>query len=581
MISVPIAVHIPHFEWQLSLFWHNHVRLYGKQAKSRAIAAVIKRNSRAQKKQESFGWDIDVPHKMCESYFDCGLGLPEEGSLLPMNIQAGLMQVLADVQDNEVIELLDCDMFHLRMAPDFKPRDNELIVTDVYEKWHLQSLGNNRHAIDKYVGPSSLYYNGGFVPIVGRAGTFKKIMLDWVWIHKDIVSRFRGEHMRLIRWWGGMFALQAACEVNKIKMRAMDICHVPNINKIENSHYIAHYSVDPNFDKKRFPHVDTNKFQKNMFYRAVQDWMQKRKPTEASAKQSSPKTKMDMDKFVSLYKKYLRREPSQNDIQHHIHKDPDTFESELKVCPERRAILQRESQSPLWAAHEKDGKPLEEHRVKIAVGSNKAFCGKTLPVVLGSLKSAGVSSDSIVVFNAGFSKRRSYVKEGVLHVELDHNSFENSAFVDIVENEAELRSDFWFFMHDTCKVGPQFKSLMLDVPNGAPKVALRSWPSMSIGLYSHDYIMRCRDRILKVKNKDYSADALMREKLWGIPNEDYILWLEHPGETLVYRNFERRIVDSENWFGGDSKRITEYYPHLDLYKNKSDWATYQGRNLNL
>lgn len=604
MISVPIAVYNKNFEWQLDLFWSNHVSVYGSDATKLAKAAVIRRNSGAQSKQEIYEWKAQVPHKMCESYFDYVFGIKEGGSLLPINIQVGLTQVLQDIPDGEVVELLDCDMFHLKKAPKYSPGFDEMIVSDIYEKWHLRSLTENRHVIEKYVGSNPRFYNGGFVPIIARAGTFKRLLLDWTWMHKDIVARYQGEQHRPLRWWAGMFSLQAACEVNAVKMKSIDMCYVPNVNQIKDSHHIVHYSVDPKFNKKVFPKIDKSSFPDNYFYKTVSKWMdgwlqpqtqpqtqtqpQVRAKIERAvhiAASKKPETRTELKTGITraemsdLYMQYLSRKPTERDFEYHLGKDRKAFERELASCPERHAAKSKVDNDAKWSEHGRKSEPLDDMDVKVAVGTNKNFCAKSLPIVLKSLRDSGVARSQIVVFNAGFDKRSDYTKDGIRHIELDHNSFENSAFIEIAERDIE--SKYWFFMHDTCRVGPRFKSLMLDVPKGAVKVALRTWPSMSIGLYDHNYITKHRERLVKIKNKNYSKEVLLREKLWGIPNEDFLLWLQEPELTIIYRNWSKRSVDNNNWFGGTAKRNTEYYPHLDLYKNKSDWHSYQGRNLEL
>ena len=564
MISVPVAVYNSLFEWQLSLFWKNHMHVYGEDAKSNAKAIVIKRNRANELRTDKYSWNIGVPYKLCESFFDCDLGISVDGHLLPLNIQTGLMQVLGEFKDDEVIELLDCDMFHIKKHPDLRPKHGEMIVSDVYEKWHLHSKGENRHVLEKYIGASSAFYNGGFVPIVATARTFKSIILDWIWMHRDIVRRYSGS--KSICWWAGMFSLQSACEVNRIKMIAMDTCYIPNINQLNDNHYLVHYSCDPIFNKKKYPAINMEDFPDNIFYTRVREWM------------NVPSDTMTRSQLDEIFQRYLERKPNETDIKFHFKKRYQDFEKEIAVCPERRNLENKMQSEKLWNEHEISPR-ITKKQIKIAVGTNKNFYEKTTPVIISSLLEAGVDKKSIVVFNAGYTSRRSIKRSGIRHIELDHNSFENSAFIDIAENEME--SDYWFYLHDTCKVGPKFLELLLAAPNGVDKIALRKFPSMSIGLYSYKYIIECRDILLKIVNRDYSPEALMREKLWGIKNEDYILWLNLPEKTLVYPNSQRQVVDSNNWFGTETKRITEYHQQLDLYKSKSNWHSYQGRNLNL
>ena len=105
---------------------------------------------------------------------------------------------------------------------------------------------------------------------------------------------------------------------------------------------------------------------------------------------------------------------------------------------------------------------------------------------------------------------------------------------------------------------------------------------MSIGLYKYDYILKYYDKLINIKNKDYSLEGLQRWKQWGIDSEDYLLWKHEPENTTLFNpdnSFTK--IKQENWYGQSTVRIVEYYPQLDLYKNKSNWCPKSWMELNL
>jgi len=271
VISIPVVVHNDHFKWQLDLFWTQHKKVYEDAAEWRALALVIERNLPDEKPVPTLQWDIDVPHYMCKPFFECfDLGIPFEGVQVPFNIQAALHQSIALFDPDDVLEILDGDMLHMRESPTMDIGDNELYVDDVYEAWHLHSLGENRDVIARYFQNGGRFYNGGFVPIIGKASTIARILPEWIAVHVDIL---RLPHDPKLKWWAGMFALQAACEKAKVRMIAKDFCYIPGVNTLQPSHYIAHYSVDKKFDKRAYPNVDTASFDDNPFYTAVREWL--------------------------------------------------------------------------------------------------------------------------------------------------------------------------------------------------------------------------------------------------------------------------------------------------------------------
>lgn len=209
-------------------------------------------------------------------------------------------------------------------------------------------------------------------------------------------------------------------------------------------------------------------------------------------------------------------------------------------------------------------------KIKIAIGTNKGFFNKTLPIIIPSLLKAGIEPDDIHVFNGGFDTYTYQIIDGIHHHQVDHNSIDYTALIEICDKRIE--SDYWFFIHDTAKVGEKFKELLYNIPENKPeKIALKARPSMSIGTYRFDYLMSIRDKMIAIKNKNYTEEGLLHWKNWGVPNEDYILWQTDP-QPAIYPNSDWKVVDYENWYGTGTPRRTEYYTALDLYKNKANWG---------
>jgi hypothetical protein len=216
--------------------------------------------------------------------------------------------------------------------------------------------------------------------------------------------------------------------------------------------------------------------------------------------------------------------------------------------------------------------------IKIAIATNKNFYEKTLPILINSLLLNGIDKNDIFVFNAGFDENIIENIDGITYHYLSHNSYEYSPLIEICEKE--IKSEYWFLIHDTCKVGPEFKSKLYSIPVDKPsKIALKTFPAMSIGLYSYEYLLSIKSKLYEIKNTDYSYESMKKWKLWGVPNEDYILWQTEP-QPFLYGTTEWNVVDYDNWYNTGLVRRTEYYPSLDLYKNKSNWGQ-NGQNMTM
>ena len=208
--------------------------------------------------------------------------------------------------------------------------------------------------------------------------------------------------------------------------------------------------------------------------------------------------------------------------------------------------------------------------LKIAVASNINFYKHTLPIIIPSLLERGIDKDIIHIFIAGFDRYSYEFKDGMHFHYLDHNSYEYSPLIEIVDKQ--LESKYWFLVHDTCKFGPKFKELLYNIPEGSIKLSLKSKPAMSMGTYGYEYLLSVKDKIMSIKNTDYSEKSMNHWKVWGVPNEDWIMWMTDPRPAVYNNNDSWNFVAYENWYNTNTVRRTEYYPALDLYKNKSNWG---------
>lgn len=273
MISIPINVNDSRFIWYLDLFWFAHQEIYQDVAYDKCYSLIIKDNS-------SKNIDLSIRHKLCNpwnetSLFD-RLKSAQQQLCVPINMQIALQSILDEFDDSTVLELLDHDMFHFRPHSKIEVNDDQFLVCDVYENWHLYSLTKNKNVINPFLNPfqPNSFYNGGHVPIIGNVKTFKKILNDWINIHVEILLREYADtrQAKLNCWWAGMFSFNAACEINKVQMIAKNYCYIPGANNLTDEMYIGHYSVDQRFNKKKYPQINKQDFLDNEFYSMIKKW---------------------------------------------------------------------------------------------------------------------------------------------------------------------------------------------------------------------------------------------------------------------------------------------------------------------
>lgn len=213
-------------------------------------------------------------------------------------------------------------------------------------------------------------------------------------------------------------------------------------------------------------------------------------------------------------------------------------------------------------------------QINICINSTKFFSEKTIPILLNSLLDSGINPKNIFVIEGGYDERVVTKEKNYTHIQTNQNSLEYTGLIDIVEYE--LKSDYWFNIHDTCKVGENFKELLYNIPDNFPdKLALRDHPSMSIGSYKYEYLLKHKQRLLDIKNTNYSRESLQMWKQRGIEMEDYMLYKLQDSPTFKYNLHISgegwNIIENEDWYETNVKRRIEYHPTLDLYKSKSNW----------
>lgn len=212
-----------------------------------------------------------APCLITPAFFDVYDAAPRENVAVPLNIQAAVKAALPMIDGNSIVEILDCDMAHFRPAPQLNIGKDEIWVDTIYENWHLKSNSDHYGVVQPYLNGNTTPFNGGFVPILARASTLKKIINDWAKIH---IAILKDDHRDIIKWWAGMYSLQVACANNRVHMRSHSLCYIPGITPLTDEHYIVHYSVDKKFDKKDalWPFLPTSDLPKEPYYDLLSRW---------------------------------------------------------------------------------------------------------------------------------------------------------------------------------------------------------------------------------------------------------------------------------------------------------------------
>lgn len=271
MITIPCAVANEYFRRQISFFEFQHLKVYGDDARKKAIIPIVKRNYVNQTKFESVKWNLQVPFKMVESILD--IYNLDNDIYIPTNVFTAAKQVIGNLADDEIVEIIDADMVHLKKYDGYIPKKNEVICSDLYEDWHLKTSNPNKDNF-KVIAPhlkhgDFKYMNGGF-NLISRVDTLKKIIDETILIGMKIGKEQEGNQFS---WWQTMFSLNVACHNSRVKMISLDNCYYPGVNEINEKQHLAHYCCDSIFNKRNMEAINVNDFPNNKFYKAAKEWL--------------------------------------------------------------------------------------------------------------------------------------------------------------------------------------------------------------------------------------------------------------------------------------------------------------------
>lgn len=218
--------------------------------------------------------------------------------------------------------------------------------------------------------------------------------------------------------------------------------------------------------------------------------------------------------------------------------------------------------------------------INFCISSNINFYEKTLPVLVHSLMNSEVPVENIYFFIGGSDKYQFVDNEyGINLFYVPHNSFDFTALVSVIE--LDLKSKFWFLLHDTCFVDLEFYHKLNQINLGDLfLVPLTSDArSMNMGLYSDSFILNKKDFILKnYKNTNYETTELQKFKSRLVEQEDTLF----DGQFSFTLNRKKRIVSEPvDFYKNGVLRIVEKFPDIGLSKVKANWFVKKNYTINI
>jgi hypothetical protein len=200
---------------------------------------------------------------------------------------------------------------------------------------------------------------------------------------------------------------------------------------------------------------------------------------------------------------------------------------------------------------------------RFVVNSTVRFYRKTVPPCVESLRAAGIDDILVIV---GGSTPKHIIETGVEYIFVPYDNFDLTSFNYIAEQETISNV---FYIHDTCKAGPNFKKRLaaLNIDEKMCAKLVCDGLSMNMGYYPFGLIKAREKELVEVKNFDFTEEGIVKAKLVALRFEDFIL-KHHRTRALAT---EARVTSTNSTPYEGSVRLQEYYPSLDFYKYKANY----------
>jgi len=230
---------------------------------------------------------------------------------------------------------------------------------------------------------------------------------------------------------------------------------------------------------------------------------------------------------------------------------------------------------------------------KIVIASNINYHCKTFDKLIESLLLCGFDKQNIIFYISGdnilYKKRAITYINNIKCIYVPHNSFEVTPLIDISRNDKEF--DYFFLLHDTCYVGPEFKSKISNFDTSFDIKYLHDRTSMNIGMYSTEHVIKRREHLDSFYNEDLTKLGLgnIKNKIIHCNGLDDVLYsVTDRNKICFYKPLEEKekmsIIYTPNSGYDQYKKIShiadydfqhkiiEYRSYVDLYKIKGNWS---------
>lgn len=200
--------------------------------------------------------------------------------------------------------------------------------------------------------------------------------------------------------------------------------------------------------------------------------------------------------------------------------------------------------------------------IRYIISSHVRYASFTLPRLLTSMNN--IDPDDVFVALGGADRSEQRASDHATVFAVNHNSFDYTGIIEVIERE--LAGDWWFWMHDTCECGPEFRRLVegnCDPTKEMTVVYVESNRNLcNFGLYNSALLHRHAGYFRSLKNLS-KQEAISHEGA---------LYRDDLGTKAIYPNSGYHVIGHRDIYQNGTQRMIEHYSAVDLFKFKGNWG---------
>lgn len=237
IISISVFYPIEKDKSSCEFFWKRFKSIYNEKAYDKFTAIIINDNIF---NEPVIDWNKEYHYNTSPTYTTV---IKKDNTFIEksiknsvLNFPIAIRNILNEFEDNQIIEILDSKMFHIKQQPKIEINNDEVYVSTFYEELFLYSKTTNKNVMDAF--NVSEGYNGGFLPIICNVYTLKRIISEWISYTIEILNGVFSDEIYQL---APIYSFNIACAKNNIKMISKDYLYVSDVTNNSESQYISYF----------------------------------------------------------------------------------------------------------------------------------------------------------------------------------------------------------------------------------------------------------------------------------------------------------------------------------------------------